>query len=430
MFGGNFQGGLSSLERGSGESLEGVGNQGPRDGGEADAGRFADSSNMPDTLRVDQAALPTDMGAHSSGDSFAGYSGSPRGLSPMESRSFDHDVSQGFANVGNAVAAAEHEGAVEARAAERPAQSIGDRGGAAGQRLASNVDRSNVANRPVASNAARNEQGRADVRDAAVTHGAGNDIHTLQNANAAHPIANQQRAANALNRADSLTRRLSPADLHILGNQIRHDYVNVNAFNNEWYNAWGGVWLAAQMGAYEPWSAATWSNVNSWYGTQQPPVNYEYGNDLTYNNGNVQLYGKSIATAQQYWQSASNLVTQGEEQPPKDAKWLSLGVFAAVRADESKSDMMFQLAVDKQATVRGNYFNTGDKNAQPLEGAVDKTTQRICWVVADRKNIVFDTGLYNLTQDETTLLVHFGAEKTEQWTLVRLKKPEKKSGQQ
>src|SRR3954465_14521625 len=110
MFGGNFQGGMSSLERGSGESLEGVGNQGLREGGEADAGRLADSSNMPDTLRVDQAALPTDMGSHSSGDSFAGYSGSARGLSPMESRSFDQEVSQGFANVGNAVAAAEHEG--------------------------------------------------------------------------------------------------------------------------------------------------------------------------------------------------------------------------------------------------------------------------------------------------------------------------------
>jgi hypothetical protein len=48
--------------------------------------------------------------------------------------------------------------------------------------------------------------------------------------------------------------------------------------------------------------------------------------------------------------------------------------------------------------------------------------------VADRKNIVFDTGLYNLTQPETTLLVHFGADKTEQWTLVRLQKPDKASG--
>jgi hypothetical protein len=73
--------------------------------------------------------------------------------------------------------------------------------------------------------------------------------------------------------------------------------------------------------------------------------------------------------------------------------------------------------------VRGNYFNSGDNNVQQVQGAVDKQTQRITWVVADRKNIIFDTGLYNLTKDETMLLVHEGADKTEQWTLVRLKQP-------
>jgi hypothetical protein len=425
MFGGSFQGGGIPAFDGSAGGFEGRSDGGFREGGESDAGRFADGSDMPDTLRVSQAALPTDMGVHSGGgEVVGGYSGNARGLSPLETHQFDQQVSQGFANVGNAISAAEHEGDVEAGAANRPAQSIGSVGRAAGQGLASNADRSNVGDRAVAANAIRGDQGRGDVREAAITHGAGNDIHTLQNADAGHPIANGQRASNAAKLADSATRRLSPADLHILGNQIRHDYVNTNAFNNEWYQSWGGVWMAAQMGAYNPWYTANWSNVNTWYGNQSPPVNYAYGTDLTYQNNNVMLYNKPIATTQQYWQSASNLVTQGAEQPPKDAKWLSLGVFSAIRGDESKSNMLFQLAVDKQATVRGNYFNTSDKNAQPIEGAVDKTTQRICWVVADRKNIVFDTGLYNLTQDETTLLVHFGQEKTEQWTLVRLKKPE------
>jgi len=73
--------------------------------------------------------------------------------------------------------------------------------------------------------------------------------------------------------------------------------------------------------------------------------------------------------------------------------------------------------------VRGTYYNKADKNTQPVEGAVDKKTQRITWLVADRKDILFDTGLYNLTKDETTLLVHLGKDKTEQWTLVRLKDP-------
>ena len=41
----------------------------------------------------------------------------------------------------------------------------------------------------------------------------------------------------------------------------------------------------------------------------------------------------------------------------------------------------------------------------------------------NRKNLIFDTGLYNLTKDESTVLVHEGADKTVQWSLIRLKKP-------
>jgi hypothetical protein len=429
MFGGNSQSGLSAMERGSDELPREAGNEGgaPGQGGDFGGGRFASGSDMPDTLRVSQAALPTDMGARSGGESFGGYSGSARGLSPVQSKSFDQQVSDGFANVGNAIASAEHEGDVEARGAGRAAQALGDQGRPAGQKIASNVDRPNVANRPATSAVTRADQGRADTRVAAVTRDSGNAARTLQNADANHPIVNGHRASNAAKVADATTRRLSPADMHILGNKIRTDWVSPS--DSQFYNAWGGVWLAAQMGAYNPWSTSTWSNLNSWYGNESPPVNYDYGTDLTYENNNVNLFGQPIATTQQYWQSADNLVTQGAQPPPKDAKWLPLGVFEAVRSDGSKPDMLFQLAIDKQATVRGDYYNTADKNKQPIEGAVDKSTQRICWVVEDRKNIVFDTGLYNLTQDETTLLVHFGQDKTEQWTLVRLKQPKKSSGQ-
>ena len=36
---------------------------------------------------------------------------------------------------------------------------------------------------------------------------------------------------------------------------------------------------------------------------------------------------------------------------------------------------------------------------------------------------VFETGIYNLTKDETPVLVHFGKERTQQWLLVRMQKP-------
>jgi hypothetical protein len=57
---------------------------------------------------------------------------------------------------------------------------------------------------------------------------------------------------------------------------------------------------------------------------------------------------------------------------------------------------------------------------------VDKDTQRLAFSVDDNQDIVFETGLYNMTQDQTPILVHFSPEKSETFVLVRLQQPEDK----
>jgi hypothetical protein len=57
---------------------------------------------------------------------------------------------------------------------------------------------------------------------------------------------------------------------------------------------------------------------------------------------------------------------------------------------------------------------------QLIQGAVDKETERAAWLVVDRKDVIFDCVLYNLTKSETPVLFHIGKDKTEQWVLVRL----------
>jgi hypothetical protein len=49
-------------------------------------------------------------------------------------------------------------------------------------------------------------------------------------------------------------------------------------------------------------------------------------------------------------------------------------------------------------------------------------------MMADRTDVVLETGLYNLTQEEAPAMIHFGAEKSEQALLVRLEEPEEGSG--
>lgn len=59
-----------------------------------------------------------------------------------------------------------------------------------------------------------------------------------------------------------------------------------------------------------------------------------------------------------------------------------------------------------------------------VQGQVDKDTQRVAFRIGESEDIVVETGLFNLTQDETPVLVHFGSEKVENWLLVRLEQPD------
>src|SRR5690606_7950622 len=96
-------------------------------------------------------------------------------------------------------------------------------------------------------------------------------------------------------------------------------------------------------------------------------------------------------------------------------------------SEESATDsgMMIQLAVSKQGIIAGTFYNDVTGTDRPLEGMVDQKTQRAAWKFADGKNqdIVMETGIYNLTQDEATALVHFGQEQTESWIMVSLAEP-------
>jgi hypothetical protein len=51
---------------------------------------------------------------------------------------------------------------------------------------------------------------------------------------------------------------------------------------------------------------------------------------------------------------------------------------------------------------------------------VGPKTQRAVWSIGDKKTVVFEAGLNNLTQDRAAVLVHYGTDRTQQMLLVRL----------
>ena len=44
--------------------------------------------------------------------------------------------------------------------------------------------------------------------------------------------------------------------------------------------------------------------------------------------------------------------------------------------------------------------------------------------MGESDDIVIETGLYNLTQQDAPVLVHYGTEQVEDWLFVRLENPE------
>jgi hypothetical protein len=82
------------------------------------------------------------------------------------------------------------------------------------------------------------------------------------------------------------------------------------------------------------------------------------------------------------------------------------------------------LAVNKQGVIRGNYTDNVTNTNQTVQGSVDKQSQRLAFTVGKNTMNIAETGLYNLTKDEAPCLIHFGNDRTEQWLLVRLQKPE------
>ena len=102
----------------------------------------------------------------------------------------------------------------------------------------------------------------------------------------------------------------------------------------------------------------------------------------------------------------------------------AVGVFAMVQGDEKTSNHIFQLSISKQGVIRGNYYDAVTDNTSPVFGAVDQKTQRAAWTVGDRKTPIYEVGIANLTRNETTMLVHYGKDRSQQFTLIRIEEPD------
>ena len=253
--------------------------------------------------------------------------------------------------------------------------------------------------------------------------------HPLAADAADHPAAAEMAAPYA-------AARLSPTYDHAQALAAQGWFNDHPAFTPGWvaHHAW--AWSPNDQAdndywASQYWNAVDWAAASGWLDEPNaPPQNYDYGNTVVYQDNNVLVNSKPVGNPAQYYNQAESLAVADARQDAasepaytngKKIQWLPLGVFGLMKSDKDKPEMIFQLALDKQGVIRGNYFSEVENKTQPVYGSVDKKTQRAAWHVGDNKKVIVETGLYNLTKDETTALVHLDPDHEDRYVLVRLK---------
>jgi hypothetical protein len=156
--------------------------------------------------------------------------------------------------------------------------------------------------------------------------------------------------------------------------------------------------------------------------------------NVTYNNENVYVNGQPAGTQAAYYQQAQQLAQTGitqanlaQAQPQTNAmspqNWQPLGVFALAEPGQTSSNMLMQLAINKDGIVEGNYYNQLTNESSQVYGSLDKKTKRISWTIGTNANTVFDASLGDLTKDDSSVLVHYGPTNTQRMALIRLQQP-------
>ena len=232
----------------------------------------------------------------------------------------------------------------------------------------------------------------------------------------------------ARNYGNYTTDRVSSADLVGRAQSVRSGFNNYNAFDRNWWNSHPGSWYYPGWRDGWAWGGVGWGDLSGYWGVDTAPVEYDYGNNITYQNNEVYYGTQATAPAATYYTQAQTLAnttpaTPSAKEPAGD--WKPLGVYSLTQGTQSNTSVIFQLAVNKTGSIRGNYYNALTQESKPVHGAVDKKDMRASWVVGTNNNVVYDTGLANLLKSQSTCLVHLSKTQTQQWNLVKLSQPAK-----
>jgi hypothetical protein len=208
-----------------------------------------------------------------------------------------------------------------------------------------------------------------------------------------------------------------------------HDHHDGNHHDGNWNH-----WDHFSDHHYHPYHWWRWSTaplLTSWvsFGWSDPYYwDYGPGEYINCNNGIVYVNGTWFEPAPVFYRRTLLLAQQAPVWTPVQAaqvEWLPLGVFVVSRDGVPDNNVLVQLAVTKDGVIGGTIFNQLTGESFPIQGMVDKQTQRAAWTYNDDQGaqIVMESSVFNLTQPAATGLIHYGPDNIQVMELVRLEDP-------
>ena len=160
------------------------------------------------------------------------------------------------------------------------------------------------------------------------------------------------------------------------------------------------------------------------------PYYWDYGpNEYIYcNDGVVYVNGAWYQPAPVFYAQTVQMIDKAPALPADAAaqvEWLPLGVFAVTPDGVAEADVLAQLAVTKDGLIGGTIFDQKAGKSYAATGTIDKNSQRAVWSYTNDQNvrILMETSVNNLTQNESTGLVHYGPNDQRVIEIVRLQEP-------
>jgi hypothetical protein len=318
--------------------------------------------------------------------------------------------------------------AAGAAAGNRNNQSTLNNPAAAGAAAANRSNQPSLNNPAAAGAAAANRSNQPTLNNPAAAGAAAANRYDANNSYLNHPAAvGAYAGANAANNRYG-TYYAGDAALAAQRNTVVAGTAGYPNYNAGMYAGYPNAWPATNMTNPSLYANPGYGAVAGQTGMAPQPAPYDYGGNVVTQPNAVYVNGDNVGTPQQYASQASQIAATGNAPPDPNAQWQPLGVYAMAEGGQSSPSAVIQLAVNARGALRGNFHNTADNSIAPIAGAVDPKTQRAAWTVGGQQSPVFEAGIANLTQDQTTMLVHTADGQPQQLNLFRLQDPSAAGG--